>query len=208
MDLLLLADENRKNEFLSAVSPTVFTTQWFDHLPVEENDLHADLLVDLLFENNPERINWLQQTRIPCVMVNWMENNVPDQLIRINGWPGFTGRELLECACPDEQIRLQAERIAGQMGRTIEWTPSEIPFISQSIVSGIINEAYLALQEDTATQEGIDTAMKLGTNYPFGPFEWAERIGHKNIVHFLDYNLRENTYGHVSILLKEKALAQ
>jgi 3-hydroxybutyryl-CoA dehydrogenase len=28
--------------------------------------------------------------------------------------------------------------------------------------------------------------MKLGTNYPYGPFEWASRIGHDNIVELLE----------------------
>jgi 3-hydroxybutyryl-CoA dehydrogenase len=27
----------------------------------------------------------------------------------------------------------------------------------------------------------IDTAMRLGTNYPKGPFEWCEQIGIKNV---------------------------
>ena len=41
----------------------------------------------------------------------------------------------------------------------------------------IINEAFLALQEGVSTKEEINTAMKLGTNYPLGPFEWVEKIG-------------------------------
>jgi 3-hydroxybutyryl-CoA dehydrogenase len=45
----------------------------------------------------------------------------------------------------------------------------------------IINEAYLALAEGVSTKEEINTAMKLGTAYPFGPFDWAEKIGLKNI---------------------------
>jgi 3-hydroxybutyryl-CoA dehydrogenase len=28
-----------------------------------------------------------------------------------------------------------------------------------------------------ASKADIDLSMKLGTNYPFGPFEWADRIG-------------------------------
>jgi 3-hydroxybutyryl-CoA dehydrogenase len=37
------------------------------------------------------------------------------------------------------------------------------------------------LQEGTASKEDIDTSMKLGTNYPFGPFEWANKIGIKHV---------------------------
>lgn len=41
----------------------------------------------------------------------------------------------------------------------------------------IINEAAYALWEGIATREDIDLAMKLGTNYPMGPLEWADAIG-------------------------------
>ena len=50
----------------------------------------------------------------------------------------------------------------------------------------IINEAYYTVEEGTATREDVDMAMKLGTNYPFGPFEWCERIGSKNVCGLLD----------------------
>lgn len=41
----------------------------------------------------------------------------------------------------------------------------------------IINEASYALWEGIASREDIDLAMKLGTNYPMGPLEWADAIG-------------------------------
>ena len=37
-----------------------------------------------------------------------------------------------------------------------------------------------------ATPEAVDTAMRLGTNYPSGPLEWGERIGLGHVVHILD----------------------
>lgn len=45
------------------------------------------------------------------------------------------------------------------------------------LVCCIINEAVTALMERVATPTDIDRAMKLGTNYPFGPLEWADMIG-------------------------------
>jgi 3-hydroxybutyryl-CoA dehydrogenase len=41
----------------------------------------------------------------------------------------------------------------------------------------IINEAYYTVEEGTATRADVDLAMKLGTNYPYGPFEWSQKIG-------------------------------
>ena len=41
----------------------------------------------------------------------------------------------------------------------------------------LINEAAGALLEGVATAADIDKAMKLGTNYPYGPLEWGDYIG-------------------------------
>lgn len=45
------------------------------------------------------------------------------------------------------------------------------------MVCCVINEAASALMEGVATAVDIDRAMKLGTNYPYGPLEWADYIG-------------------------------
>jgi 3-hydroxybutyryl-CoA dehydrogenase len=58
--------------------------------------------------------------------------------------------------------------------------------VSLRVISCIVNEAFLALSEGVATAEDIDRAMKLGANYPKGPFEWVEEIGARSIVETLD----------------------
>ena len=45
----------------------------------------------------------------------------------------------------------------------------------------IVNEAYYTLGADVSSRDEIDIAMKLGTSYPYGPFEWSEKIGLKRI---------------------------
>ena len=54
------------------------------------------------------------------------------------------------------------------------------------MISLIVNEAYLAFEEGVSSREDIDIAMKLGTNYPYGPFEWGKRIGLKEIYDLLN----------------------
>ena len=44
-------------------------------------------------------------------------------------------------------------------------------------VSMLINEAADAMQQGVCEPEAADSAMKLGVNYPEGPFEWLQRIG-------------------------------
>ena len=53
-------------------------------------------------------------------------------------------------------------------------------YIFARILAAIINEAVQLLDEGVATRQDIDTAMRLGTNYPHGPLEWADRIGLAN----------------------------
>lgn len=45
------------------------------------------------------------------------------------------------------------------------------------IICCLINEAISALMEGVADAADIDQAMKLGTNYPYGPLEWGDMIG-------------------------------
>ena len=49
----------------------------------------------------------------------------------------------------------------------------------------IVNEAYFTFEAQTSTKDEIDIAMRLGTNYPKGPFEWSREIGLKNIFDLL-----------------------
>jgi 3-hydroxybutyryl-CoA dehydrogenase len=46
--------------------------------------------------------------------------------------------------------------------------------------------------------------MKLGTNYPHGPFEWAEMIGTENILALLQkLNVTDSRYRPCELLVKE-----
>ena len=58
-------------------------------------------------------------------------------------------------------------------------------YIFARVLGGIINEAMWAVTQEVASQKDIDTAMKLGTNYPYGPLEWAEKIGLEKVQHLL-----------------------
>ncbi|MEU4653456.1 3-hydroxyacyl-CoA dehydrogenase [Streptomyces sp. NPDC023723] len=44
-------------------------------------------------------------------------------------------------------------------------------------VARIIDLAFEAAAKGVATRDDIDTAMRLGVNYPLGPFEWSRRVG-------------------------------
>lgn len=53
-------------------------------------------------------------------------------------------------------------------------------------VAMLANFAADALQQQVASAADIDTAMRLGTNYPAGPLAWADRWGASVLVTILD----------------------
>ena len=53
-------------------------------------------------------------------------------------------------------------------------------------VSMLINEAADAVQQGVCEPQAADAAMKLGVNYPAGPFEWLERIGAAPVIGLLE----------------------
>ncbi len=121
--------------------------------------------------------------------------------IRINGWNGFLENETWEIA---GDVNEKAQQVLNFLNKKIVQTANEPGFISPRIISMIINEAYYAREEGVSTTEEIDTAMKLGTNYPQGPFEWAQKIGHKNIVDLLQQlSISDKLYSPALSLLKE-----
>lgn len=55
---------------------------------------------------------------------------------------------------------------------------NEFPGFVTSRISALVgNEAFFMLQEGLGTPEDIDKAIKLGLNYPMGPFELADLVG-------------------------------
>lgn len=54
------------------------------------------------------------------------------------------------------------------------------------IVAMLANESADAVNQGVCSAAGADTAMRLGTNYPRGPFAWADAIGVRGVVAVLE----------------------
>jgi len=67
--------------------------------------------------------------------------------------------------------------VAESMGKTCVEARDFPGFAVNRILMPMINEAFYALYEGIADAEGIDAAMKLGTNQPMGPLTLADFIG-------------------------------
>ena len=137
---------------------------------------------------------------INSVITTLQEINVPQNVLRLNGWQTFLQRPVWEIT---GIINDDCKAVTQKLNKKIQAVKDEPGFISARIVAMIINEAYFALGDEVSTTEEIDTAMKLGTNYPYGPFEWAQKIGLDNIAALLQkLSLSDKRYQPAPMLLK------
>ena len=116
------------------------------------------------------------------VIVTLNEMRLPANVFRINGWPTFFERSGWEIA---GAVSDQTRAIFKELNKELLEVADEPGLIAARVLAAVINEAYFALQENVSSRTEIDTAMRLGTNYPFGPFEWAEKVGLKKIYQLL-----------------------
>ena len=110
------------------------------------------------------------------------EINAAQNILRINAWPGFIEKEIWEIA---GDKTLAAEDVLKKCGKKFIYVHDEPGLASARIIALIINEAFFAKGENISSENDIDVAMKLGTNYPHGPFEWCKIIGPDNIYSLL-----------------------
>ncbi len=153
---------------------------------------------DLIIEAVPEKIEIKQQvfTTIDQVAPNHCLlatntstmspteigsfTNRPDKVIAMHFFNPVHKMKLIEIIrgleTSDETVKA-IEQVAQKM-RKETVIVNEFPGFVTSRMSALVgNEAFYMLQEGVATPEEIDKAIKLGLNYPMGPFELADLVG-------------------------------
>jgi 3-hydroxybutyryl-CoA dehydrogenase len=209
MMIAVLTNENLKMELLAQGVKEHVQINWITEAEALLHHKNADAYIDLLFQTDTERIKLLQQLRPKPILINAaipVLNQLPANFTRFNGWNTFLKRSVIEAAGSDETMKTKAAEIFSLFNKKMEWVPDVPGFISARVIAMIINEAYFALNEKISTKNEIDIAMKLGTNYPYGPFEWSEKIGLKNIYELLAVLFKTNTRYEPADLLKKEAL--
>jgi 3-hydroxybutyryl-CoA dehydrogenase len=89
-------------------------------------------------------------------------------------------------ATGEEALGAATEHFATH-GKHVERVLADAPgLILGRILCQIVNEGYFAVQQGVAAPGDIDTAMRLGFNWPRGPFEWAQAIGPARVLSVLD----------------------
>ncbi len=170
---------------------------------VDENDLTSanvhdyNVIFDLKFDEKSEQLKYFAGLKdIPvfvCAVKQQLARAVYDykrkvecSLFGINSLPTFLDRPLLEVSLLNPGDATALEKWMTIFNWPYKIVKDRVGMVTPRVLFMIINEACYTLQEGTANMIDIDTSMKLGTNYPFGPFEWADKIGIKNVYETLE----------------------
>jgi 3-hydroxybutyryl-CoA dehydrogenase len=185
-----------------------------------EGHEHYDVFLDLDFDDNSYRLqDYITNTHttfilgaVKCTLESAAVGlNIPHDWkgIGINALPTFLERNTLECTNPYQLAGTSLKELADLLGYTnIEVVGSRVGLITPRVICMIINEAYYTVQEGTANREDINQAMRLGTNYPKGPFEWCDAMGLQNVYEVLEamYNDTKDERYKICSLLKQEYL--
>ncbi|AYA38015.1 3-hydroxyacyl-CoA dehydrogenase [Hymenobacter oligotrophus] len=126
------------------------------------------------------------------------------------GLPTLLNRSLLEVSLYDPADAALLASTCAALGTAYRVVEDRVGLVTPRVVCMIINEACYTLQEGTASIRDIDLGMKLGTNYPKGPFEWANAIGVERVYEVLNMlweDTRDERYK-ISPLLKHMVQRQ
>lgn len=210
MNVLVLANDLQKEELLGLPYHHTLRITCIKTAADVSGEQPLDACIDLLFDNTTERIEWLKNLQSPLIVINSVIvplKDIQENFIRINGWNTFLKRPVIEAAAINATLKTKAEELFSNFGRKTEWVADITGFITPRVVASIINEAFFAREEKVSTEEEIDIAMKSGTNYPYGPFEWGRKIGLKDIYTLLTALSNEQGRYQPSSLMKQTVLA-
>lgn len=182
----------------------------------------SDLVFDFILDEDPFQIEIYQDKLNTSIFINTAKISLAElsnltghqtkaSLFGFNGLPTFLNRELLEVSVLNATDKEQLASLCDKLNTKYLLVDDRIGLITPRVVCMIINEAYYTVQEGTATREDIDIAMKLGTNYPYGPFEWCARIGIKHVYELLEAvyeDTHDERYKICSMLKKEYLLLE
>lgn len=218
MDILVVGTERNFQE----LSRRLGDAHRFIHHPTRANATSDVKSVPMIFDFNPngprddfsvyrdvEGFLFLNTTMV--TLEEMLSNKDLGQHKRIcgfNGVDGFTTHRCLELAALSEETKVAVSELLAKEDIECAFVDDRIGMVTPRIICMIINEAFLTVQEGTASRSDIDLAMKLGTNYPFGPFEWCTRIGIDSVYELLEalYTDTHDERFRISPLLKQEYL--
>lgn len=196
MKIAAVGNESSRNAMAAKKFAPGVEWVWVDTVDALGQQGDAVLYADFNFIPDKARIGQLSQLLPRPVLVHSVIPTLAEigqPFIRINGWPGLLERVPCELAVVHRSAEAGVKMLFDSLGWPCRIVPDIPGMISGRILATIINEAYFTLQDEVSTKEEIDEAMRLGTGYPLGPFEWGQRIGLTAVFNLLVALSRENS---------------
>lgn len=176
-------------------------------------DIIFDFIIDEfpdqmeVYRDHPKVIAFLNTTKISLLELKTsFVGSIQCTLFGFNGLPTFVNREIIEVTLLDNSSSKVLDEVCTHLQTKYLVVDDRVGMVTPRIICMIINEAFFTFQEGTATKEDIDRGMKLGTNYPFGPFEWCDLIGVRHVFELLEavYEDTKDERYKISPLLKKE----
>ena len=104
----------------------------------------------------------------------------------LNPVPKIPVVELVKCLYTSNETVEVVKKFASRLGKTPVEVYEYPGFITTRAIVPLINEAMHILLEGIATAKDIDTAMKLGYNFQYGPLEMADAMGLDEVLAWME----------------------
>lgn len=199
MKILVLGNvtfiEEFKLKFNTEMSVHQFTYHYnydFDEAELEGIDVVFDYYLDEspenleIYKSRKDLTVFAHAPKMSLIELYSFYDKISCTLFGFNGFPKLLNREYLETSLIKNEDKEKLNKICEALGTKFLLVEDRVGMVTPRVIAMIINEAFYTVQEGTAGKEAIDQAMKLGTNYPYGPFEFCEMIGIKNIYELLE----------------------
>jgi len=147
----------------------------------------SDLILQLDAQLAPEAVIFVDAyaTDLDAVAARMQH---PQRLVGYGILGAFESQQAVEIVdgeqVSDDALAL-AQEIFEMLGKGVMLVENLPGLFVGRVVGSIVNEAVIAVHEEVATPDDIDTAMQLGVNYPAGPIAWGREIGGARIARIL-----------------------
>jgi 3-hydroxybutyryl-CoA dehydrogenase len=117
-------------------------------------------------------------------------------------------RTIMTTPVTDKATRDAVWGLMAADGTSVTVITDSAGFISQRVIAMVINLGCQVAAKGIAAPADIDTAVKLGLNYPYGPLEWGDHLGAATIVKILDglFDFTHDSRYRASPWLRRRAL--
>lgn len=113
----------------------------------------------------------------------------PDKVIGmhfLNPVPKVPLVEIVKCIHTSNETVKKVKDFASKIGKTPVEVYEYPGFVTTRSIVPLLNEAMYILLEGVATAKDIDTAMRLGYNFQYGPLEMADMMGLDEVLAWME----------------------